>query len=398
MDWDTLYCPNRGCSCYGRPLHQGLLVKNGTTRGQKQALCRACGRSIALNTGTAYFELDAAPALFDTAIRALAEGNSLRATGRIVQIDKDTACAWLHRAAVQCRLVMLYLWQGLSVTECQLDELWSFVHTKEHNLITAKLVCETYGDAWIWLAFAPVWRLVLAFVVGKRTQASANLLLERVAQVTDERLPFFTSDQLAEYRTALLHVYGQWYQPVRNGNRGRYPERRLQAPPDLLYAQVVKQRERGSVVAMTTKVVFGDPEAISVQLHTSPTSTTINTSFVERENFTLRQSNRRLTRKTSGFSKELPWLEKQLWLSLAYYHLVLPHESLRQPLPRPEPTRGSGSARCWCPITPAMAAGMTDHIWTMTELLSYRVPVEFLDHVHTIEHLFPPLEPVHQGI
>ena len=198
MDWDTLYCPNRGCSCYGRPFHQGLLVKNGTTRGQKQALCRACGRSIALNTGTAYFELDAAPALFDTAIRALAEGNSLRATGRIVQIDKDTACAWLHRAAVQCRLVMLSLWQRLSVTECQLDELWSFVHTKEHHLSTAKLVCETYGDAWIWLAFAPVWRLVLAFVGGLRTQASANLLLERVAQVTDERLPFFTSDQLAQ--------------------------------------------------------------------------------------------------------------------------------------------------------------------------------------------------------
>jgi hypothetical protein len=119
MDWDTLYCPNRGCSYYGRPFRQGLLVKNGTTRGQQQALCRACGGSIALNTGTAYFELDAAPALFDTAIRALAEGNSLRATGRIAQIAKERACAWVHRAAVQCRLVMLYLGQGVSVTECQ---------------------------------------------------------------------------------------------------------------------------------------------------------------------------------------------------------------------------------------------------------------------------------------
>jgi hypothetical protein len=79
------------------------------TRSKKQALCRACGRSIALNTGTAYFELDAPPELFETAIRALAEGNSLRATGRIVQIDKDTACAWLHRAALHCRLVMLSL-------------------------------------------------------------------------------------------------------------------------------------------------------------------------------------------------------------------------------------------------------------------------------------------------
>jgi IS1 family transposase len=276
--------------------------------------------------------------------------------------------------------------------------LWSFVHTKEHNLITAKLVCETYADAWIGIAFAPVWRVVLAFVVGQRTQASANLLLERVAQVTDERIPFFPSDQLAEYRTALLPVYGQWYQPARHGSRGRYPERRRQAPPALLYAQVVKPRERGSVVAVTTKVVFADAQAITERLHPSPTSTTVNTSCVERETFTLRQGNRRLTRKTSGFSKALSCLEKQRWLSLAYSHLVLPHESLRQPLHTPEPTRGSGSARCWCPITPAMAAGLTDHVWTMTELLSYRVPAEFLDRVHAMEHLFPSLEPVHQGI
>ncbi len=96
------------------------------------------------------------------------------------------------------------------------------------------------------------------------------------------------------------HVYGQWYQPTRNGNRGRYPERRCTAPPDLLYAQVVKQRERGTVVGVTTRVVFGDAEAITARLHTSPASTTVNTSFVERENFTLRQRNRRLTRKTSG--------------------------------------------------------------------------------------------------
>src|SRR5436305_6539042 len=126
----------------GAHFTRGLLVKNGTTRGQKQAQCRACGRSIALNTGTAYFELDAPPMLFETAIRALAEGNSLRATGRIVQIDKDTACAWLHRAAVHCRLVMLSLWHNLPLTECQLDELWSFVHTKEQNMLTANVACE----------------------------------------------------------------------------------------------------------------------------------------------------------------------------------------------------------------------------------------------------------------
>src|SRR5437867_5232893 len=130
MDWASLDCPNRACSHYGRRCWRSLLVKHGSTRGQKQARCQACGRRVALTYGTAYFDLDAAPALFDTVTRALAEGHGLRATGRIVQIDKDTVASWLHRAAAHCRQVMLYLWDALSVTECQLDELWSFVHTK----------------------------------------------------------------------------------------------------------------------------------------------------------------------------------------------------------------------------------------------------------------------------
>ena len=112
---------------------------------------------------------------------------------------------------------------------------------------------------------------------------------------------------------------------------------------------------------------------------------------------TQRQSNRRLTRRTNGFSKEITWFEKQLWVSLAYYHLVRPHHSLRQRLPIPESTRGIGSPRRWRPVTPAMAAGITDHVWTTTELLSYRVPVQFLDQLSEIEDLFPMLEQIHQG-
>jgi IS1 family transposase len=345
-----------------------------------------------LRYGTAYLGLESDPLIFETAIRALAEGNSLRATARIVQIDKDTACDWLNRAAQQCRLVMLYLWRHLPVSECQLDELWSFIHTKEHHLESAKIYCETYGDAWIWLAFAPVWRLVVAFVVGKRTQRSADLLLDRVAYVTDDHIPFFTSDQLPEYRAALLHTYGMWQQPPRQGHRGPQPKPRQVPSPGLLYAQVVKVREKGRVIEVGTKIVFGTPEAIAHKLATSPVSNTINTSFVERDNLTQRQSNRRLTRRTNGFSKEMTWLEKQLWLSLAYYHFVLPHLSLRRLLAVPEPTRGTGSVRRWEFITPAMAAGMTDHGWTTEELLSYRVPVQFLDQLPTIQHLFPVLE------
>lgn len=216
--------------------------------------------------------------------------------------------------------------------------------------------------------------------------------------VTDGHVPLFTRDQVPEYPAALLHAYGVWHQPERNGDRGRFPKPRRVPPPGLQSAQVVKVRENGQVIAVSSKIVFGDPETVTTLLTESPVSKTINTRFVERDNLTQRQSNRRLTRRTNGFSKDLTWFEKQLWLSLAYFHLVLPHASLRQELAPPEPTRGSGSPRRWQPRTPAMAAGITDHIWTTTELLSYRVPPWFLDQLSQIEHLFPPLDSdAHQG-
>ena len=362
MDWESLYCPNQRCRYYGQPIGQGHMVRNGSSHGQPKALCQACGTYVSLKCGTAYLGLHADQAIFETAVRALAEGNALRATARIMQVDKDTICAWLDRAAPHCRRVLRYLWRDLQVRECQLDELWSFVHTKEDHLPLAKLYDETYGDAWVWVAFAPLWRVVLAFVVGKRTQERAELLLERVVHVTDAYIPFFTSDQRPEYREAVLNTYGIWSQRPRQGNRGRYPQPRRIPPSDWLYAQIVKVREHDRVVAVDSKVVFGDPAAITEKLTALPTSESINTSFVERNNLTQRQSNRRLTRHTHGFSKELPWFERQLWLSLAYYHWVVPHHSLRQRLTTLEATRGAGSPRRWQPVTPAMAAGLTDHI------------------------------------
>jgi hypothetical protein len=143
-------------------------------------------------------------------------------------------------------------------------------------------------------------------------------------------------------------------------------------------------------VGVTTK-------AIAVRLASLPASTTVNTSYAERENLTSRQHNSRLTRKTNGFSKDLTWLERQRWLSLAYYHVVLPHERLRQPLPVPESTRGQESKRRWKPVTPAMAAGITEYVWTTQELLSYRVPASFLDKLPRFDHLFQPIKDTRQG-
>jgi hypothetical protein len=150
-------------------------------------------------------------------------------------------------------------------------------------------------------------------------------------------------------------------------------------------------------VAVSTHVVFGEPEAVVACLATAPGSQRVHTRFVERDNLTQRQSNRRLTRRTQGFSKDLRWFEKQLWVSLASYHRLLPHTRWQEPLPTPAPTRGLGAQRKWRPVTPAMAAGLTDHVWTTHERLSSRVSAAFLDQWHTIEHLFPRWDEFHHG-
>jgi len=287
---------------------------------------------------------------------------------------------------------MVSLWRNLPVTACPRDELWSVVQTTQDHRLVADLSCEPCGDAWGWRAFAPVWRVVVAFVIGNRPQANANLLLARGVPVTDDPLPVCTSEQCPADKNSVLHPAGQWDRPPRRGCRGRRPKPQRQPPPDLLYAQVVQKRDNGRIVAGGTRIVLGEPAAIAACLAASPVSQPLNPSFGERDTLTQRHHTRRRTRRTPGFSKDMTWFENQLWLSLADYHLGLPPESLPDPLPLLQPTPGAGSPRKWRPVTPARAAGITAHVWTMTELLSYRVPVQFLDRLQETEHLFPELD------
>jgi hypothetical protein len=134
------------------------------------------------------------------------------------------------------------------------------------------------------------------------------------------------------------------------------------------YAQVVKTKEKGRVVKVERKVIFGNPGRIAQRLADSLVSEQVNTSFVERQNGTLRQSCRRLTRKTNGFSKEKGPLESHLEVCQAYYHLVRTHGGLRL-----KTQEGRQEER-----TPAMAAEVTEHVWSVEELLGFVVPMEYL--------------------
>jgi hypothetical protein len=129
---------------------------------------------------------------------------------------------------------------------------------------------------------------------------------------------------------------------------------------------------RRRLVNVTHHIVFGSLEAVNHIL--APHGWHINTAFVERINLSIRQHVAAVGRRVSTLCKGEDGVRQQLTLYHTYYNFCLPHTSLRQPLPRPLPTNGSGSATQWRPYTPAMAAGLTDRVWTLREVLLFRVP------------------------
>jgi IS1 family transposase len=325
--------------------------------------------------GTAYAGIRTPAGVYRKAIHHLAEGVSIRATARLMECDKDTVCHWLPHVGRHCRHLRKYFFRQVHLTECQLDELWTFVYKKEKHLTMLEKLAGRYGDTWIWTAFDPVHKLVPTWRVGKRTGGDAQKFVNTLKNTLDTHIPFFTSDDLPHYAEALLETYGEWYTPPRQGARGPWPAPRQRPPADLCYAVVIKEREGSRVVQVTTRLIYGTEEQLNLILKTSPVSATINTYGVERNNLTIRQDSRRLGRKVNAFSKKRSYLKYQLELAFAYYHFCCPHRGLRQRLPDPIPTKnGKGSPKKWQPVTPAMAAGLTDHVWTIDELLSFRVP------------------------
>ena len=142
--------------------------------------------------------------------------------------------------------------------------------------------------------------------------------------------------------------------------------------PQLLYAQVVKTVRRRRLVRLSHRVVFSTLDAVHDVL--ARYGWQIQTAFVERINLTIRQQVAAVGRRVSTLCKGEDGLRQQVALYHCYYNFCLPHASLRQPLRQPEPTNGTGSATQWRPCTPAMAAGLTDHVWTLREGLLFRVP------------------------
>src|SRR5262249_46463002 len=148
------------------------------------------------------------------------------------------------------------------------------------------------------------------------------------------------------------------------------PKPRWMPLPTLLYAQVVKTVRRRRLVRVRHRVVFGTLETVNAVL--APLGCQINTAFIERLNLTIRQHVAAVGRRVSTLCKGEAGVRQQLALYHVYYNFCFPHASVPPPLPQAEPTNGTGSAKRWQPRTPAMAAGLTDHVWSLREVLLFR--------------------------
>ena len=261
------------------------------------------------------------------ALQLLLEGNSIRSTERISQLDRNTIMQLLLKAGERCKILMDSRLRHLTIQHLQIDEIWTYVQKKRARV--RKGDSPELGDQWVFVAIDADTKLIPAFHVGKRHLEDTRIFLWNLYNRISGRTQI-TTDGLRHYTEGVPEAFGlnaDFAQLVKLfGDYGQFdtPEARYSPP---------------RIVEVISKVRAGNPD-----------SDHISTSFVERQNLTMRMSIRRFTRLTNGFSKKLSHLKAAVVLHFAYYNFCRVHSSLR--------------------VTPAMQAGITDHIWTLAELIS----------------------------
>jgi transposase-like protein/IS1 family transposase len=307
-------CPH--CQSQNLKVHQ----KNGHAYSIMYR-CVDCQRFFSERRFSGYSGLRLPPEKITQIVNCLVEGVSIRATARLLDVEKKTVIRIMLHAARHCQRTMEARLRNLRLRFIQADELWCFVGKKEQNLFAfEKRRGPHVGDTWVFLATDAETKLVPAFRVGNRDTTTAASLMRDLAGRLAAR-PQITSDGLRAYIWAVEQAFGA----------------------DVDYGMLIKEyAEREG----TLDLVSARPKPITG----NPDPNKISTSYAERNNLNCRTFLRRLTRLTNGFSKKLENLVAALWVYFAHYNFVRIHGSLR--------------------VTPAMAAGVTDHVWTIDELLN----------------------------
>jgi hypothetical protein len=246
--------------------------------------------------------------------------------------------------------------------EVQCDEKWAVVGKKEKPWEPEDPADAEQGDNGDHVALDPEHRLVVSVVPGKRTAEKVEKLVPDFKTRTGSRpMNLITSDEYPAYKPAILSAYGQEVVPPRTGNPGRPKAPYKVAPPELQYATVHKTRKKGRVVKVDFRVVFGTVVGVRAALTQSVVSRALNTAFLERQNGTDRNRNARKVRKSYCFSKNWDVPEAVTYFTLYSSNFCWSVRTLRE---------RDADGR-WRQRTPAMAAGLADHIWTLSEWLTF---------------------------
>ena len=269
--------------------------------------------------------LDEAKAL--TVLQHLVEGCSIRSTERLTGVHRDTILNVLMVAGEKCERLMETKIKGLHVSDVQCDELWGYVGMKEKTKTRKGMEDTTQGDAWTFVAFERNSKLILAWHLGRRTEADTIRFTEKLAIATEGSFQIST-DGFKPYQHAVVLSLGAQHVDF--------------AQLVKLYANNPENETRYSPAECTG--------AKKVPIYGNPDMSRVCTSHVERQNLNIRMAMRRFTRLTNGFSKKWTRLHAHLALYFAYCNFCRVHTTLR--------------------VTPAMEAGITNHIWTLRELIA----------------------------
>ncbi len=344
MDSQTAFCPNEVCPAKGQIGKGNIRIHS---RRDQRYMCQECGKTFTATKATPFYRLRAQQELVVSVITLLAHGCPVQAIVAAFDLDERTVADWHARAATQAKQVHQHLVeQPRDVGEVQADEL----RVKRQGAII-----------WVALAMQTATRLWLGGEVSEhRDRRLITGLMQRVRRCALCLPLLLVTDGLSTYGTALCSVLRD---PVARGGRGR---RRLQQWAGICYAQVVKRYAARRVVAVERRVKHGDPAQVEALRHKAHAESVINTAFIERLNATFRQRLVGLVRRTRALARCTATIEEGMWLVGTLYNFCTAHESLR--------VRCESDECRWAARTPAMAAGLTDHCWSVKELLTYRVP------------------------
>src|SRR3954464_763020 len=356
-DLSQFCCLNSRCPDFGRRNAANLTVTGrlGKSRQFRLPYCRTCRARFSERKGTPLYRAPLPEDKVTSILDHITEGCGVLKTARLVKVHPDTVSRYGRKAGEHSRAAHDELVVHSPETrELQMDEKWSFVAKKEKNCDEDDPDDQFRGDCWDHVAFDPEHRLVVSVVPGERTAESVQELVSDVKGRLGGRTPeLITTDEYSAYEGAILEAFGTEVVPPRTGKRGRPRKPYKVAPAGLQYATVHKTRKKGRVVDVVTRVIFGTAATVQAALAGSRVSRAITISFVERHNGSDRHRDARKARKTYRFSKDW-WIHRAMTFFTMYSaNFCRTVRTLKA---------GPGAER-----TPAMAAKLTDHVWTLAE-------------------------------